>query len=525
MADPGRVGALNAWPDEQASSGRLRSWRWAWLGGGGLALVAACSAVLAPLGAPGHERSSDASRTAALPAPVLRGDVRAPLGPDDVVPGLPFLRTTGEGAEGRLIAAYAALGEGRGREAFELATALVHDHPTFALAQMLYGDLLATRAGWPAAFGVDAGSSADTQDPRRQGLRLEAQRRIAALRDRPPTGMVPAEFVRLAPGIHHAVAVDASRSRLYVFSNGPDGMRLERDFYVSLGKQGVDKRAEGDRRTPLGVYWVTAALPKAQLDARFGHGALRFNYPNAADRLQGRTGSGLFLHGVPAETLNHEPWATDGCVAMSNTDVEQLLQTLDVDATPVVIAQSIRWVSADAARQTAAEFLPAWQAWSSARREADDQETARWYLPGATEARRWKPAADDARERVSLLSWSTDSTPVMVVTSHAAAGPAPATYRQYWTRSNNQWRIAFEGPVAVTPTDNHAAARQAALTGALELSGDVATTESPAPASAAADRKARTRTPVERRAAKPRAAVERAVSAQPARPEGPTTDS
>jgi L,D-transpeptidase YnhG len=457
VADPGRIGPLRLESDDSVPAGRfgrLAAWRWAWVGGG-LVLVAACSAVWSPLRSdevPSGANPGSPQGPAALPAPssaFLRGDVDAPRTADAVVPGTPFMRTDSDSAEGRLLAAYAALGEGRGREAFEMAAALVRDHPNFALAQLLHADLLAARAGWPAAFGVDAQASADTRDPRRLGLRMEAQRRIDAMRERPAAGQVPAEFVRLAPSIKHAVAVDATRSRLYLFAHGPDGLTLVRDFYVSLGKQGVDKYVEGDRRTPLGVYWITAALPKSQLDARFGHGALRFNYPNAADKMQGRTGSGLFLHGVPSEVMNHEPWATDGCVAMSNADVEQLLRTLDVSATPVVITRAIRWVAPSTVRQAAAEFDPAWQAWSRARREAATEESTRWYVPGAPEVRRWRPDPDE-RHQLSLLSWQAEDAPMMIVTSHAAAqaGSSPVSYRQYWTRRDNQWRIAFEGSVA-----------------------------------------------------------------------------
>ena len=439
-------------------------WRWAWVGGG-LALVAACSAVWSPLRLPESAAGPALAPTPSLAptasaAPVPRREIQPIQSADATVAGTPFIRVRDDGAEGRLISAYEALGEGRGREAFEKAEALVHDHPNFALAQLLYADLLAARAGWPSAFGVDLGASADTQDPRRLGLRLEAQRRIAAFTERPPADHVPAEFVRLAPSIQYAIAVDTTRSRLYLFSHGPQGLSLERDFYVSLGKQGVGKYTEGDRRTPLGVYWISAALPKHQLDARFGNGALRFNYPNAADKMHGRTGSGLFLHGVPSEVLNHEPWATDGCVAMSNADIESLLRTLDVSATPVVITQSLRWVSRDELRQAAAEFAPAWQAWSQARREPAADAAASWYLPGAPDAPRWKPEPDEQR-LLSLLAWKAegDAKPLMIVTSHAnppAAGArannGPVTYRQYWTREDQRWRIAFEGSVA-PPTD------------------------------------------------------------------------
>jgi hypothetical protein len=400
-----------------------------------------------------------------------------------------------------------------------MAAALVRDHPGFALAQLLHGDLLAARAGWPAAFGVDGSSTRDTQDPRRLGLRLEAQRRLAALREPAPAGMVPAEFVRLAPSIRHAVAVDASRSRLYLFAHGPQGLSLLRDFYVSLGKQGVDKQVEGDRRTPLGVYWITAALPKQTLDERFGDGALRFNYPNAADRIQGRTGRGLFLHGVPAHTLNHEPWATDGCVAMSNTDIEQLLQALDVAATPVVITRAIHWVSRDKARQTAAEFAPVWQAWSLARRDASVNPAARWYLPGATPSRRWKPDPQEGGQ-LSLVSWKGDGAPMMIVTAHAQNLQAsePVTYRQYWTRDQQQWRIAFEGPVAA-PVDGTASAARLSVNPETGVPDEVANDQN---ARQPAPREAKARQEARRTERRPEARADRRVRTRSAASAGPT---
>lgn len=430
-------------------------WRWAWVTVG-LVLVAACSAVLVPLRGPAPTLTAPAdpapaaTRSLAKPAEAGRAQAAAlaPAEPANQRAGLAFVRDIAAGPEGDLIAAYAALGEGRSREAFDLTAALVRRHPDFALAQLLYADLLATRAGHPAAFGVQASRRSATQDPARLDLLEEANRRIAALRERPPAGRVPAEFVRLAPGVRHAVAVDASRSRLYVFANGPKGPKLVRDFYVSLGKDGIDKLVEGDRRTPLGVYWITTALPKRRLDARFGDGALRFNYPNAVDRLQGRTGSGLFLHGVPPEAMNRAPFATDGCVAMANSDVTQLLATLDVDATPVVISRQLSWVAPETMRQAAADFDTAWRAWSNARRADDSAAADRWYLSNATGARPWTPGRNE-RADVSLLGWESEEGPMMIVTSPGSAGKAGAStqYRQYWIRDPKQWRIAFEDVV------------------------------------------------------------------------------
>jgi len=424
---------------------RARPWRWAGLGT--LALVAACSAVLVPLQGSTPLPQPGAAQAAAVArwVPPAASPTTSTTDAGDLLRSI----AQADGPEGRLIAAYVALGSGDGRTAFALVAALVRDHPEFALAQLLYGDLLATRAGVPSSFGLDGKAAATDADERRLALHDEAVRRLAALRERPPAGKVPAEFALLPPSIQHAVAVDTSRSRLYLFKNGPAGLVLERDVYVSIGKLGIAKLVEGDKRTPLGVYWITAALPQARLDERFGSAALRFNYPNAWDRLQGRTGTGLYLHGVPSNVLTHVPRATDGCVAMANEDVGRLLKTLDVDTTPVVIARELNWVARADAQQTAAEFRPAYLAWDNARRSGDARDLALWYddnVPVPAET------AQDNRERgdVSFVAWYGDDTPVMIVTNRRAAEGQVAAFRQYWVQRNGQWRIKFDGPVSTS---------------------------------------------------------------------------
>lgn len=422
---------------------QARSWRWAWLGS--LALVAACGAVLAPLH--GSTPNLDGAAHAAASMRLQPAAVTASIDEEDRLRGLV---ATADGPEGRLIAAYVALGAGDGRKAFELTQELVREHPEFALAQLLYGDLLATRAGVPSSFGPDGQDAAPTTgDERRKALHDEALRRLAALRERPPAGKVPAEFAQLPASIRHAVAVDASRSRLYLFTNGPQGLSFERDVYVSIGKQGMAKQVEGDKRTPLGVYWITAAVPDTQLDERFGKAALRINYPNAFDRLSGRSGFGLYLHGVPSNVMNHVPWATDGCVAMSNDDVTHLHKTLALDSTPVVIARELNWVAPQDAQRSAAEFRPAYMAWDQARRGADTKALKAWYdtnVPVPSET------AQDKRERdeVSFVAWSGDAAPMMIVTAQRKAAPGEETYRQYWIQRGGEWRILFDGPVSVS---------------------------------------------------------------------------
>ena len=136
--------------------------------------------------------------------------------------------------------------------------------------------------------------------------------------------LVHGDLLQLDRAQSNAIVVDAGRSRVFVYENTGDTPRLVQDFYTTLGRNGVDKLREGDRKTPLGVYHVTARIPGRKLPDLYGWGAFPISYPSEWDRMAGRTGFGIWLHGVPSDTYARAPWASDGCVALANTDIAEL---------------------------------------------------------------------------------------------------------------------------------------------------------------------------------------------------------
>ena len=272
----------------------------------------------------------------------------------------PFIGAFKGSPESRLIAIYRLIGQQQTELAIDAAASLTHDVPGFRLAQLVYADLLSARGG-NAGFGVanaaSAGASAPAIASEVAELREEAMQRLHALQERPPAGQVPAEFIVLPRAVHHAIAVDTSRSRLYLFENGPQGMKLVSDHYVSVGKQGVDKSVEGDQRTPLGVYFVSDRVGQSSLSPEFGAGAMQLNYPNLFDKLQGRSGSGIYLHGVPFNTYSRPPKDSDGCVTLANDELVKLMNTVPVHDTPIIITKQIHWVGDNATQQHRAEIL------------------------------------------------------------------------------------------------------------------------------------------------------------------------
>lgn len=92
---------------------------------------------------------------------------------------------------------------------------------------------------------------------------------------------------------------------------------------MTIGKNGTDKRVEGDKRTPMGVYQITEQLPRAGLADLYGDGAFpAANYPNEWDRQQKRGGHGIWLHGVPSNTYSRPPRSSDGCVVAPIPDLK-----------------------------------------------------------------------------------------------------------------------------------------------------------------------------------------------------------
>lgn len=369
-------------------------------------------------------------------------------------------------AETRLLAVYKLTAEGRGREALKQAESLARDYPHFQLAQLAVGDLLTARTRPISRLGdlperEFAGSvqAATTLDQ----LRNESRQRVNAKRGGPPAHTIPIQFLELSPQTRHAIAIDASRSRLYLFENTAKGLQLVADYYTSVGKLGIEKSVEGDQRTPLGVYFITSRLDPASLKDFYGIGALPINYPNPLDLSRGKTGSGIWLHGTPPDQFARAPLATDGCLVLANPDLERILRTVEPRSTPVVIARQLQWVAPHSIQADRKAFDAVLNAWRNAKTQGDMKRLMGFYAPDFQSHRNkplieWMPVLQAETRALkgrelqlkdkSYLRW-TDSADTMVVTfgevaEGARTGPVK---RQYWTRRGQQWQIFFEGVI------------------------------------------------------------------------------
>lgn len=332
--------------------------------------------------------------------------------------------------------------------------------PNFRLGHLIRGDLLMARAGNPVAFGPLANASATASVA---PLQDEARARLRRFLDAPPPDHLPLAVLQLAPAQGHAILVDTRRSRLFVFANAAGSPRLVTDFYVSVGKNGVEKQREGDQKTPLGVYTIVSS--KEKLPDFYGPGAFPISYPNEWDRQQGRGGYGIWLHGTPSETYSRPPRATDGCIVLANEDLKRLAKYVDVGRTPVVVSGAAEWVEPSRWDGSRREFLDAFEQWRtdwesldterylahySRQFRADGKDLAAWG------AHKRKVNAGKSWVKVGVANLSVfghaEGEETIVVTfdqDYRSSNLANRTVkRQYWTREGDRWRIRFETVVS-----------------------------------------------------------------------------
>jgi len=417
----------------------------------------------------GTLNKAPASQDPSLAAAAAAGLSRRALSDDALRQSLPLMGQ----AEARLISIYQLISQARHREALKAAESLVKDHPNFHLAHLVHGDLLSLQARPVRQLGDVPDTKALMAAEQLKVLREESQRRLRALTERPPEGSIPTQFLSLASQSQHAIAIDASRSRLYLFENhspaasgsllgDPPQLKLIADFYISVGLSGIEKVVEGDKRTPLGVYYITSNLNPDSLPDLYGVGALPINYPNALDVRRGKTGSGIWLHGTPKDQFVRAPQASDGCVVLSNPDLERLLATVKIRTTPVVIAPELHWVAPEALNKDRRQFEAALEAWRVAKSQADlenlrgfysrrflaqGRDLAQWWPRLESEVRSARHASREVQLKdLSLLRWRDTEDTMVVTFGEVIQGQSRgALRRQYWAKEQDQWKIFFEG--------------------------------------------------------------------------------
>jgi murein L,D-transpeptidase YafK len=386
------------------------------------------------------------SAASALPAPGLNGHA-------------------GTGAEALLLKTLHEVSAKRLDTAVSDIDKVISAYPNFRLAHLIKGDLLLARTRPLATVGNAPGASRDQLEE----LREEARARLARMQRERPVNHVPSYLVQMQPEQRHAFVVDTAKSTLYVFENRGGDARYVTDYYITIGKNGFDKVREGDNRTPLGVYHVTGSLPRQKLNVLYGKaaelyggGAFPINYPNEWDRREGRNGSGIWLHGVPFDTYSRPPRASNGCVALTNEDLQAIGKHVQIGLTPVIIANGVEWVAPAAAKALRTELAQEIESW---RRDWESRETGKYlthyagnFSTGKMDLAQWSAQKHKVNSGKTWITLKLDKVSIFlypgrddlaVVTFDQDYSSSNLVNRMskrlYWIREDGAWRILHEG--------------------------------------------------------------------------------
>lgn len=365
------------------------------------------------------------------------------------------------GPEETLARIFAEIEANRLGNALQLTEALLRQHPNYRLANLIKGDLLLAKAQPIQTFGALSDAPADKV----ADLRAEALVRLKAYREKPPVDFVPRYLLQMEQGQRHAIVVDTKRSRLYLYENDRKNggrPRFVADYYVTQGKLGAEKQVEGDKKTPIGVYHVTANLPKQKLADLYGSGAYPLNYPNEWDKRQGRGGSGIWLHGTPSDTFARPPRASDGCVVLTNQDLDVVAKNLQVGLTPVIISDTVEWLSLDDWNRERNELNKTIESW---RTDWESRDTGRYLSHYSKRFKSGDQNFDEFATQKKQVNANKEWIKVKVNNLSVFRSPgkdevAVVTFeqdyrsnnldnqmkkRQYWLREDGKWKIIYEG--------------------------------------------------------------------------------
>ncbi len=200
-------------------------------------------------------------------------------------------------------------------------------------------------------------------------------------------------------------------------------------YPCTTGQHPGDKVVEGDLRTPEGVYFIKGRLHRTLDWGLYGNLAYDLNFPNPIDRIKGKTGYGIWVHGRGKKLV---PRDTRGCVAMKTDDLRSMGGEM-TPGLPVIISSHVTVAEGERADTSvldqAVERVRAWaEAWQ-------DRSEAFFSFYGAEDFNKAHGNSYDAfvRRKEGLFrshSWIQ----VMVLDVRALPGPdyLVTYFKQYY---------------------------------------------------------------------------------------------
>ena len=173
--------------------------------------------------------------------------------------------------------------------------------------------------------------------------------------------------------INYLLACNKNDASLKLYAKDiNDSFKLSEDFSAFIGKKEGDKQREGDLKTPIGVYKILQKLD--HVDKFYGPLAFVTSYPNVYDKVQGKNGSGIWVHGLPLDQERDD--YTKGCIAINNTNLQNIEQKIDFHKALVYIDQG---EFSKISKETIVILLSNLYGWRKSWKENDIEQYLSYY--------------------------------------------------------------------------------------------------------------------------------------------------
>ncbi len=257
-----------------------------------------------------------------------------------------------------------------------------------------------------------------------------------------PTPLVP----------DYILAVDKESQKLHLLVH-QSPLHAETSFSCATGQAPGDKEVEGDLKTPEGVYFTTGKRIGLKDYELYGKMAFPLDFPNPVDRIKGKTGYGIWIHGRGKKLV---PMDTKGCVALANDDINYLDETIKPGA-PVIIGQKVSWEkSSDVQSSDSLELEGLVHKWASDWENRDNGffEAYSPDLFAKSENRSFSAFKNRKKRIFSQTEWID----IEIYNLHALRGPdywvtwfdqyyrsgrlsSSSSKRLYWQKVDGRWKI------------------------------------------------------------------------------------
>ena len=183
--------------------------------------------------------------------------------------------------------------------------------------------------------------------------------------------VAPAYVLQLPASTRTVLIAETATATLHRFDVHNDDLVIGGTQRMSIGQNGVGKVRSGDRRTPLGIYFIVEELDTTNLHEKYGPVAFPLDYPNAWDDVRERSGYGIWIHGVTPGSGERPTKDTDGCIALPNEQLLSLRPFLEPLQIPVIVTRELQTTSAQEMVETREQLLAALDGWADSFRNGD----------------------------------------------------------------------------------------------------------------------------------------------------------